>query len=178
MNVFIHERIRSFLRLCEEFCNFRIILKFKIIFRFVMNIHRNSCIRLYQHNLSLQLLHCISQHSYFVKEKLQDFIQVDVAHVYVMCCIRIMTKQIIKDKKVRCNVMWENEQTLLKFKRNNKFYWKLYQIIFVKLQNIAQERKSIQEKDFDSYTSHVIRIKYVIEFERTSSIIEFDNWIW
>jgi len=28
---------------------------------------------------------------------------------------------------------------------------KLYQIIFIKLQNIAQERKSIQEKDFDSY---------------------------
>jgi len=73
--------------------------------------------------------------------------------------------------------MWENEQTLLKLKRNNKFYWKLYQIVFVKLQNIAQEKKSIQEKNFDSYTSHVIRIEYVIEFKKTSLIIEFDNWI-
>ena len=74
--------------------------------------------------------------------------------------------------------MWENEQTLLKLKRNNKFYWKLYQIVFIKLQNIAQERKSIQEKSFDSYTLHVIRIEYIIKFERTSLIIEFNNWIW
>ena len=74
--------------------------------------------------------------------------------------------------------MWENEQTLLKLKRNNKFYWKLYQIVFIKLQNIAQERKSIQEKSFNSYTLHVIRIKYVIEFKRTSSIIRFNNQIW
>ena len=73
--------------------------------------------------------------------------------------------------------VWENEQTLLKLKRNNKFYWKLYQIVFVKLQNIAQERKSIQEKNFNFYTSHMIRIKYVIEFERTSSIIRFNNQI-
>ena len=74
-------------------------------------------------------------------------------------------------------ILWENKQTLLKLKRNNKFYWKLYQIIFIKLQNIAQEKKFIQEKSFDSYTSHVIRIEYVIEFKRTSSIIRFDNQI-
>ena len=74
--------------------------------------------------------------------------------------------------------MWGDEQTSLKLKRNNKFYWKLYQVVFVKLQNIAQERKSIQEKNFDSYTLHVIRIEYIIEFERTSLIIEFNNWIW
>ena len=73
--------------------------------------------------------------------------------------------------------MWGDEQTSLKLKRNNKFYWKLYQVVFVKLQNIAQERKSIQEKGFDSYTSHAIRIEYVIEFKRTSSIIGFDNRI-
>jgi len=177
LNVFIHEKIESFLRLCEEFCNFEIILKFEIIFRFVVNIHRDSCIRLHQHNLNLQLLYCLGQHSYFVEEELQDLVQVSVVHVYIVCCIRIMTKQIIKDKKVRCNVMWENKQTSLKLKRNNKFYWKLYQIVFIKLQNIAQERKSIQEKNFNSYTSHVIRIKYIIEFERTSSIIRFNNQI-
>ena len=73
--------------------------------------------------------------------------------------------------------MWENKQTSLKLKRNNKFYWKLYQIVFIKLQNIAQERKSIQKKNFNSYTSHVIKIEDIIKFKRTSSIIRFDNQI-
>ena len=75
------------------------------------------------------------------------------------------------------NKVWENKQISLKLKRNNKFYWKLYQIVFIKLQNIAQEKKSIQEKDFDSYMSHTIRIKHVIEFKRTSSVIRFNNQI-
>ena len=43
------------------------------------------------------------------------------------------------------------------------------------LQNIAQEKKFIQEKNFDFYMSHAIKIEYVIEFERISLIIEFDN---
>ena len=93
-------------------------MRFEIIFRFVVSIHEDLCIRLHWCNLSLQLLHCINQHSYFVKEELQDLVQVDVAHVYVMCHIRIMTKQIMKDKsKIQCivrkwtDLWWHESQT-------------------------------------------------------------------